>query len=55
VIAVVLLCWRVIDLPGEGATREIGIWVGFGLEVGILVTSFAAMGGGAPPRLSSAR
>lgn len=55
VLATALLCWRVIDLPGEDVSRAVGIWVGLGLEVGILVTSFAAMGGGAPPRLSSAR
>ena len=53
--ATALLCWRVIDLPGEDVSRAIGIWIGLGLEAGILVASFAAMGGGAPPRLSSAR
>lgn len=55
VVATALLCFRVIELPGEDAARAVGIWVGLGLEIGILTASFAAMGGGAPPRLSSAR
>lgn len=55
VVATLLLIWRSISPPGEGTVREVGIWVGLGLQTGILICSFAAMGGGAPPRLSSAR
>jgi hypothetical protein len=54
-VGTLLLCWRVIDPPGQDAVREVGIWLGFGLQTAILVFSLAAMGGGTPPRLSSAR
>jgi hypothetical protein len=54
-VGTLLLCWRVIDPPGQDVVREVGIWLGFGLQAAILVFSLAAMGGGTPPRLSSAR
>lgn len=54
-VGTLLLCWRVIDPPGQDAVREIGIWLGLGLQAAILILSFAAMGGGTPARLSSAR
>ena len=55
VLATLLLIWRTIDPPGDQTVRELGFWVGLGLQVGVLVGSFAAMGGGSPPRLSSTR
>jgi len=54
-VGTLLLCWRVIDPPGQDAGREIGIWLGLGLQSAILALSLAAMGGGTPARLSSAR
>ena len=55
VIAFALLCWRVIDPPPGSVGREAGVWVGLVLQALILVGSFAAMGGGSPPRVSSGR
>lgn len=54
-VAFILLVWRAADLPAESIGRGDGIWVGLAIEGLILVASFAAMGGGSPPRLSSAR
>lgn len=55
VVAIALLCWRIIDLPSGSLGRETGVWVGLGLQALILIGSFAAMGGGSPPRVSSGR
>jgi hypothetical protein len=54
-VGTLLLGWRLIDPPDQDAVREIGIWLGFGLQAAILAFSLAAMGGGTPARLSSAR
>lgn len=54
-VALVLLAWRAADPPAGSIERGDGVWVGLALQALIVIASFAAMGGGSPPRLSSAR
>jgi hypothetical protein len=44
IFAIVVLAWRLIDPPGSGLDRDIGIWVGLLLSLGIFAGGYIGMG-----------